>query len=341
MSNSNSADNYNNVNDFLNDAGFINFHFKLNARDEAWWQNWIERHPKQTAIINEARGILNMLSFSIPEDEYNTELEKIKFAISKGAQAKQNKSIFRLPIGSRTRKIAVAATILVLIISGIFLVSYFTPTKELTEHFNNTTGNLAVKLDDNTNVLLSPGSRLTYHAFSSAQRDVTLQGNGNFVVTKNKNVPFRVFTGKIVAIVLGTTFDIKSNSDSSIIVALREGSLKVGVLSNGTISQELLLKPDQSAVFNNRRLVMLEKTVATDAVKNNERHDVEFSRNDFLQIAEIISNVYGVTLVNESGTNNWKFSGQFKNSTALEIIESICLVKGLTSSAKGDTIVIR
>ncbi len=75
--------------------------------------------------------------------------------------------------------------------------------------------------------------------------------------------------------------------------------------------------------------------------KDSERHGVEFNRNDFFQIAEIIRKTYGVVLINESGNNNWKFSGQFKNSTAREIIESICLVKGLTSSAKGDAVVIR
>jgi transmembrane sensor len=341
MSSSKSADNYNTANDFLNDAGFINFHFKLNARDEFWWHNWIECHPHQTPVINEARGILNMLSFSIPDDEYQTELEKIKFAISNSAHAKQNKSFLRSPEKIRTRNIAIAATVLVVIISASFLVNYFTSIDEVTDHFNNTTRHLTVKLKDNTIVTLSPGSRLKYHAFSSTRRDVMLQGDGSFEVTKNKNAPFRVFTGKIVAIVLGTTFDIKSNSDSSVIVDLKEGSLKVGVLSSGTITQELLLKPEQSALFNNHNLVMFDRKAAIDVAKNNERHDVEFSRNDFLQIAEIISNVYGVKLVNESSTSNWKFSGQFKNSTAHEIVESICLIKGLTSSVKGDTIVIR
>jgi transmembrane sensor len=341
MNNSNSAGNYNSANDFLNDAGFINFHFKLNARDEFWWQNWMENHPDKTSIINEARGILNMLSFSIPDDEYNTELEKIKFAISQKVHVNQNKSLFRLRGRSSAVKIAAAATVLVLIISGIVLVNYFASTDELTDRFNNTPGNVTIKLEDDTKVTLSPGSRLKYHGFSSTERDVILQGNGSFEVTKNNNAPFRVFAGKIVATVLGTTFDIKSKSDSSIIVNLKTGSLKVAVLDKGAITQQLLLEPDQSAIFANYQLVKIDKSAATGVAKNSERHDVEFSRNDFFQIAEMIRKTYGVVLINESGSNNWKFSGQFKNSTAGEIIESICLIKGLTSSVMADTIVIR
>jgi transmembrane sensor len=229
----------------------------------------------------------------------------------------------------------------VLIISGIVLVNYFASTDELTDRFNNTPGNVTIKLEDDTKVTLSPGSRLKYHGFSSTERDVILQGNGSFEVTKNNNAPFRVFAGKIVATVLGTTFDIKSKSDSSIIVNLKTGSLKVAVLDKGAITQQLLLEPDQSAIFANYQLVKIDKSAATGVAKNSERHDVEFSRNDFFQIAEMIRKTYGVVLINESGSNNWKFSGQFKNSTAGEIIESICLIKGLTSSVMADTIVIR
>jgi transmembrane sensor len=341
MNNSNSARNYNSANDFLNDAGFINFHFKLNARDEFWWRHWIESHPDKAGIINEARGILNMLSFSIPDDEYNSELEKIKFAISQGVHAKQRKSVFQLPAKNRIFKVAAAATVSVLIISAIVLANYFISTDKMTDHFNNTSSNVMVKLEDNTTVTLSPGSRLQYHAFTSIERDVMLQGDGSFEVTKNSNAPFRVFTGKIVATVLGTTFDIKSKSDSSVTVNLKTGSLRVAVLNNGAISQELLLEPDQSAVFTNYQLVKVDKPAAVDAVKESKRHDLDFSRNDFLQIAEMINKTYGVVIINESGTHNWKFSGQFKNSTVHEIIESICLIKGLTSSVKGDTIVIR
>jgi transmembrane sensor len=340
MNNSNSAGNYNSANDFLNDAGFINFHFKLNARDEFWWQNWMESHPDKTNIINEARGILNMLSFSIPDDEYNTELEKIKFAISETGQPKQSKSIFRLDGKRNVLKLAAAAAVLVLIISGIVLVNYFA-SDELTDRFNNTASNVTIKLEDNTKVTLTPGSRLKYHAFSTTQRDVILEGNGSFAVTKNTHAPFRVYTGKIVATVLGTTFDIKSKSDSSIIVELKTGSLKVAILHKGAITQELLLEPDQSAIFTNYHLVKIDRSTTVGVAKNSERHDVEFSRNDFFQIAEMIRKTYGVVLINESGSSNWKFSGQFKNSTAQEIIESICLIKGLTSSAKGDTVVIR
>ena len=342
MNNFNSQVNYNSANDFLNDAGFINFHFRLDARDEFRWHNWIENHPDKVAIVNEARGILNMLSFSIPDDEYDSELEKIKFAINRRADAKQSKSLFRLPQHSRLVKLTAAAAVLVLVISGVLMMNYFTSDKqELTVRHNNSNTVLRLTLEDNSKVMLTPGSSLSYPAFSANERDVFLTGGANFEVTDRKNAPFTVFAGKIVATVLGTVFDIKTKNDSSAIVDLKTGSLKVSVAGNGTAVQELLLEPGQSAVFNNNELVKVDKRSSSVAAKDSVRHDIEFRRNDFVQIADMIRKTYGIVLINESGSNNWKFSGQFKNSTAHEIIESICLIKGLTTSVKGDTIVIR
>src|SRR5687768_15209169 len=244
MNNSNNRDNYNSENDFLNDAGFINFHFKLNARDEFWWQNWIAKHPEKAESINNARGVLNMLSFTLPDDEYNSELQKIKIAIGKMPHAKKRKGLSRLVqwTSGRTRlQKIMAAAILVFVISGIYLVSHFvSDNNELKEHFNNTANNVTFSLDDNSKVTLTPGSRLHYNVFNSSERTVHLNGDGSFEVTKDLNAPFKVYSKNLVATVLGTTFEIRSSSnDSSITVDLNTGSLKVGILtSNGAFSQE-------------------------------------------------------------------------------------------------------
>src|SRR5688500_15902469 len=196
MININSPDNYNSSNDFLNDTGFINFHFKLDAGDEFWWNNWILNNPDKSNLINEAKDILNMLSFTIPDDEYNTELQKIKEVIIRKSNAEQNKVPFKLLKSAPGKHIAwkLAAAAVLILISSIYLVNDFISSdNDLKEHLNATGKNLTISLEDATEVTLSPGSRLQYRAFSSTERNVLLQGSGNFEVTKNKNAPFKVF----------------------------------------------------------------------------------------------------------------------------------------------------
>ena len=344
MININSPNQYNSSNDFLNDAGFINFFFKLDARDEFWWNNWILNNPDKLNLINEAKDILNMLSFNIPDDEYNTELQKIKEAIGKRAKPNQNKRLFSSPKYAPTRHIAwkLTAAAVFILLSAIYIVNYVVSSgNDLKEYLNNTGQSLTINLEDATKVTLSPGSRIQYHAFSATERNVLLKGSGSFEVTKNKNAPFRVFAGGIVAVVLGTSFDVKNSNDSLVIVDLKTGSLKVAVVTKGMLSQELLLEPGQRAAFSDLRLVKIEQSSGKSNVKVDNRYSVEFNKNDFSQVADIMNKTFGVVLINESGINNWKFSGRFNNSTALEIIESICLIKELTSTVKGDTIIIK
>src|SRR6185295_11063525 len=192
-------------------------------------------------------------------------------------------SSVRATPGRRIAWIA-AAAVLTLVISGTFLVNYFASSdNDLKEQLNDTGRNLTITLEDASKVILSPGSRLQYHAFTSTERNVILQGTGSFEVTKNRNAPFKVYSGGIVAVVLGTTFDVKNNSDSSVTVDLKTGSLRVAVVSNGMLTQELLLEPDQRAVFSNYRLVKFENAPKKNADKINYRHSIEFNKNDFLQ----------------------------------------------------------
>ena len=71
------------------------------------------------------------------------------------------------------------------------------------------------------------------------------------------------------------------------------------------------------------------------------RHELTFHQSDFADIASQLKNVFGVTLINESQNKAWRFNGSFKNATAKEIIENICLIKNLSPVEKGDTIFIK
>jgi transmembrane sensor len=54
-----------------------------------------------------------------------------------------------------------------------------------------------------------------------------------------------------------------------------------------------------------------------------------------------MKNAFGVTLINQSPKKDWRFTGEFKNSTAKNMVENICLVENLSFVIKGDTILIK
>ena len=158
-----------------------------------------------------------------------------------------------------------------------------------------------------------------------------MQGEAGFNVKRNEHFPFKVHAKNIVATVLGTVFNIKKLGDSAIVVELLHGKLNVEV-EDATL-QPILLSPDENAVYVFHSKHFYKNTISSE-------FNVSFRQNSFEEIAARIKNVFGITVINQSDKKNWRFTGDFKNTTAKEIIENICLIKNLRSKVVGDTIVI-
>ena len=107
-------------------------------------------------------------------------------------------------------------------------------------------------LADGTKVWLNAGSRLAFPSkFTKSTREVYLEGEACFEVTRNDNQPFIVKTGNINVKVLGTHFNISAYpTDETIETILLKGSVAVerpGSL--GRRKNEIILKPNQKASF--------------------------------------------------------------------------------------------
>lgn len=107
-----------------------------------------------------------------------------------------------------------------------------------------------IVLQDGTVVWLNAGSKLSYTgAFSHQDRNVRLEGEGYFEVTRNEKLPFIVNTGDLDVKVLGTRFSVKAYSDEeSIEVILAEGS--VNLLNIKNPDESLIMKPEQQVIYN-------------------------------------------------------------------------------------------
>ena len=105
-------------------------------------------------------------------------------------------------------------------------------------------------LSDGTRVWLNSETRLKFPVqFSNNRREVFLEGEAYFEVTKNPEAPFIVKTGHMDVEVLGTSFNVSAYKDeASIQTTLVEG--KVRVSSEFGQSLEQVLKPNEQAVFN-------------------------------------------------------------------------------------------
>lgn len=85
-----------------------------------------------------------------------------------------------------------------------------------------------VTLPDNSVVTLGPGSTLGYpEHFVGNAREISLEGEAFFEVTKNPEKPFIVHTGDVQTRVLGTSFKVNAFKDQPLSVVVATGKVRV------------------------------------------------------------------------------------------------------------------
>ncbi|MEO8819423.1 MAG: FecR family protein [Ginsengibacter sp.] len=328
------------VEDFIVDESFINCHFNSNQKDSEFWGAWLAEHPGKAAIAKEAFDLIGILSISLSAEEYKSEFIKIKNAVEKSGTPSGQMSLKKIPSGNTRKKRAISYALVIglIIFSGIFWFFHRSENEPeiLTTMVNNTNVPKKLILSDSTVVTLEPNAKIEYpKVFKSKLRNVYLQGNANFKVKRDIEHPFKVHSENMVATVLGTVFNIKKSGDSALMVELLKGKLNVEIFnSKMETEQSIILTPNERAVYVRNDQHLYKNLIVS-------QHALNFKQSNFDDVAAQIKLVFGITLVNESPKKQWSFTGTFENSSAKDIIENICLVKNLTYSEHGDTILIK
>ena len=90
-------------------------------------------------------------------------------------------------------------------------------------------GEYKLTLSDGTRVWLNASSRIQFPAvFRSDRREVRVEGEVYFEVSKDSARPFLVRTGDVVVKVLGTSFNVRAYPGEEYKTTLVEGSVAVG-----------------------------------------------------------------------------------------------------------------
>lgn len=180
-------------------------------------------------------------------------------------------------------------------------------------------------LPDGTQVWLNSCSRLTYsQGFGINDRNLKLEGEGYFEVSRNEQLPFIIHTQEVDVTVLGTQFNFKNYADDSeASVSLLSGKVK---LSNHLRQEETLyLQPNEKVTLN--KLTGEMKTTRTQ-VQNSKiwTHDELFFDEELLvDIAKKLMRNYDVKIEVADSLKNTRFYGSFKmsGSTIEQVLETI------------------
>ena len=198
-----------------------------------------------------------------------------------------------------------------------------------------------VMLPDGTKVWLNQSATLRYpKEFSESERDVYLDGEAYFEVTKNRRCPFVVESEAMRIKVLGTTFNFKCDKSHKLAEAtLIEGEIEVrGNHDEGMI----ILSPGQKAELNKttRRLVVKQVDAKLDAVWHNDL--IPFEQADIFVITRTLERFYDVKIILSPDIKSDKtYSGVLKKKDNIEsVLQSLDNSIPINYKIVGDNIFI-
>lgn len=244
---------------------------------------------------------------------------------------------------------AAAVVVLSLIFSGIYnSLNHNNPNQSFTDNSSSQIyqeikaafGTQAkVELSDGTKVFLNSGSKLRFpQTFANQQqRNVVLDGEGYFEVTKNKEQPFVVEVNHLNIKVLGTKFNVDAYADnSSVSVALVEGSVILQENTGGQNKGIMQLSPNQVATLNPAEQ-SLSKSDVPDLYKYTAwiNGRIVFYGDPIQTVVKKLEKWYNVDIViSDKKLERYKFTGTFINEPLEQVLNILSMTSQMTYVAE-------
>ncbi|MVT10703.1 FecR family protein [Chitinophaga tropicalis] len=256
------------------------------TRDEefflAAWLDLSESNRLQYAVLEE----IWVASRQQPDEVLlNNRLEQVKQAINRR----------RHIISMRWKAVAAAAVTVGIIITAALLFHRPDHSIAYTERRSAPGQVLQLQLADGTQVHLAPSSIIRYREnFGKEDRNIFLEGEALFEVTKNAHQPFSVQAGSMKVQVLGTKFNVTHyKGETQTAVSLLEGRIQVALpalspydlqpgqqLRYNSLTKEVTqgsYDPETVTGWTSRLLVFRNETLEAAALKIEKMYNVKIS----------------------------------------------------------------
>jgi transmembrane sensor len=215
---------------------------------------------------------------------------------------------------------------------------------------------LAIKLEDGSMVTLQPGSKVNFpQHFQPDKREINLEGEAFFEVSKNAERPFFVYYNNLVTHVLGTSFNIRSDSrNKQVEVLVVTGKVQVYENSNkfsdnAPKTNGVILTPNQKVIYKEDErqftatLVNDPLPLAPDRQKSTSvTTTFNFEEAHLLQVFQLLEKTYGIEIVVENDRlYNCLFTGNITSHGLFTKLDIVCGSVNASYQVVGTKILVR
>ncbi|HKZ37474.1 MAG TPA: FecR family protein [Chryseolinea sp.] len=251
-----------------------------------------------------------------------------------------------------------AAAIAVLFLSTFFLYQLNQRDENTLAAFNvednwvvktNTTVSIQnLRLPDSSEVILKPQAKIKYPvSFNDNERVVYFNGDAFFAIQKNETKPFKVITGDIITRVLGTSFNVKANDQSSVVqVDVRTGRVSVYEKSKtkNQTSDGVILTPNQKVTYSKKNDTWITELVSEPLPIVNTpevKYQLIYKDQVMKNVLREISNIYGIEIiVSNDRIYDCNFTGDLSEMELYDMLKVICKTVRATYEVHGTRILV-
>ncbi|RZS93527.1 FecR family protein [Aquimarina brevivitae] len=279
---------------------------------------WINASEENTTYFEELKQTYQNAEEIEDFDKIDVDRQWEVFSQNNLNQSQQTKS-------SISFYIKIAAAIVVLLGIGFLLPTQFNNEVTLIAGPDQKTEFL---LPDNSKIWLNKGSELTYSKsdFNQTERQVTLKGEAFFEVKKDVLKPFVVHTNQTKTKVLGTSFNLKSDSSTGV----TELMLLTGSVSFSSDSDSVILVPGEKAKFVKGKKI--QKTTSYNLnIPAWKSGVLMFDQTPLAQVLTDLETFYDkkITIQNKQ-LEKCKLTSTFDNQSLNSVLEELVLLFNFT-----------
>ncbi|RYE22870.1 MAG: DUF4974 domain-containing protein [Sphingobacteriales bacterium] len=297
------------------------------AADNAAIQQWLAEDEANAGAYEKLRSAWENAAKLFETTSFDTASAWNKVSARMQQAPEQKTRTFALPAWTKYSIAAAAVAILGLFIWRAQDNGMVTITASV--------DNQVVTLADNSKITMRKGSVLHYPKhFEEKQRNVSLEGEAFFDVAHNEQSPFLIDAQSATVKVLGTSFDVKCNSNAASVV-VRTGKVQMTSIGN---NEYVILTPGEKGSLKNGKLT--EQNVSVNNYMYWQTGKMEFSN---IALKDVVAQLSEITDSNITLNGNLPADMQaqlvnisFHRQSVEEMLNDICLITQ-TSWYKSDS----
>ena len=240
----------------------------------------------------------------------------------------------RLALRPQLALASIVGFVSVVLAVGISYISYNRSTpQQMIELYAETGTTRSATLPDGSQVWLNANSTLRYPTeFSRRNREVELDGEAYFKVTKSDGRKFTVTTADIQVEVLGTEFDVDSYNIAgrTSAVTLVSGKVRMSYTDEDKLRSSIILKPNQRAELDATKQLRLFNTPTAKSAGLWTENKIVFDHTSFATAVRMIENRYNVSVnVKNPRLYDYTFSGTFTDTDLQSVLKYLSLASDI------------